>query len=220
MKVSKEKSRPSGARPRVSPRPLITVADVVGTASDSAPICNVDPKWVRHYRALVALRRRLIDDRAEEIAEATNSLETHGMSLADSAKDEFDHDLLLAALSANQDRLFEVVEAIRRIENHTYGICELTGHDIPGKRLRAVPWTRFTKEAEEHLERQNAVGMPRLGQRGSVRSPCRPQPPLAEPSTEILEWTSARPPKRKSLVSECNESAASTEAQTRNRQDP
>ena len=38
---------------------------------------------------------------------------------------------------------------MRRILSGAYGICERTGKRIPMQRLRAVPWTRFTKEAEE-----------------------------------------------------------------------
>ncbi|MBV9999423.1 MAG: TraR/DksA C4-type zinc finger protein [Verrucomicrobia bacterium] len=48
----------------------------------------------------------------------------------------------------------EVNEALGRIEGGTYGRCELTGKPIPAERLDAIPWTRFTAEAEAQLERE------------------------------------------------------------------
>jgi RNA polymerase-binding transcription factor DksA len=41
----------------------------------------------------------------------------------------------------------EVEAALQRIRNGTYGICEATGKPISLDRLRAIPWTRFCREA-------------------------------------------------------------------------
>lgn len=71
---------------------------------------------------------------------------------ADSAVDETDHHAALGILARDQDMLFEVNAAIRRILEGTYGICEDSGQPIPPDRLRAVPWTRYTREVEERLE--------------------------------------------------------------------
>jgi hypothetical protein len=49
------------------------------------------------------------------------------------------------------------------------GICDLTGRRIPAARLRAVPWTRFSVTSETELERNGAMGRPRLGLLWSVR---------------------------------------------------
>ena len=57
-----------------------------------------------------------------------------------------------------------------RIEKSTYGKCELTGKPIPKARLAAIPWTRFTVEAQAQLEREGALRQRRLGQLGTVDS--------------------------------------------------
>jgi hypothetical protein len=54
--------------------------------------------------------------------------------------------------SFEQEALYEVDAALQRIDDGTYGICELTGQLIPWKRLEAIPWTRFSIEAEVQLE--------------------------------------------------------------------
>jgi RNA polymerase-binding transcription factor DksA len=71
-------------------------------------------------------------------------------------------------LSTEQNALYEVEEAIRRIENGNYGICELTGKPIQAARLTAIPWTRFSAETARQLEKQGEVQRARLGALGTV----------------------------------------------------
>ena len=47
-------------------------------------------------------------------------------------------------------------------------VCELTGKVIPKVRLEAIPWTRFTVEAQGQLERDGALRQRRIGQLGTV----------------------------------------------------
>ena len=43
--------------------------------------------------------------------------------------------------------------ALKRIEEGTYGICEVTGEKIGEERLRALPFTTLSVEAQEEIER-------------------------------------------------------------------
>lgn len=117
------------------------------------PDRSVPVKWRWHHRALQKLRDHLVDDLSLRLAAAAEPLEPHSMDPADSASDESDRALAVTLLSREHDALHEVNSALRRIGEGTYGICERTGKRIPALRLRAVPWTRFTKEAEEALEK-------------------------------------------------------------------
>ena len=100
---------------------------------------SVIPKWAWLYQVLLDLRERLLKGRSEQLAQAAEPLEPHSMDIADSATDEFDHDMALSQLSAEQDALFEVEQALKRILIGTYGVCEETGQPIPQERLKAVP---------------------------------------------------------------------------------
>jgi len=51
-----------------------------------------------------------------------------------------------------QIQLFEIDQALARIENGTYGICEETEEPIEAERLFAVPWTRLSIEGAEIQE--------------------------------------------------------------------
>ncbi|MBI3849080.1 MAG: TraR/DksA family transcriptional regulator [Verrucomicrobia bacterium] len=139
--------------------------------SDSRKPGRIDPKWGWHYRVLLTLRERLLRERGEKLDDASQPLEPHSMDMADSATDEFDHNMALSELSAEQDALFEIEEALKRILNGSYGVCEETGKPISPARLRAVPWARFSKGVENRLEAQGAVSRAQLGQVASVRGP-------------------------------------------------
>lgn len=65
-------------------------------------------------------------------------------------------------LDGKSQLLFEVQEALRRMEEGTYGVCEETEEPIGNKRLMAQPWTRLSLEAQTELE-QKRKNRPRTG---------------------------------------------------------
>jgi RNA polymerase-binding protein DksA len=159
------------------------------TKTKKASPAGIPAQWTWHHRVLQQLRERLADERAGQAAEAAEPLEPHSMDIADSATDEFDHDLALGLLSREQDALYEVDAALRRIADGTYGVCEETGKPIPSARLRAVPWTRYTKEVGERLEHEGAMSRPHLGRVASVQKGGPPAglAQIEEPEDEGVE---------------------------------
>jgi RNA polymerase-binding transcription factor DksA len=100
--------------------------------------------------------------------ESAEEMTNYSLHMADSGTDNFDRDFALSLLSSDQDAIYEIEEALKRIEKGTYGVCELTGNPIPLNRLEAIPWTRFTVEAQAQLEKDGALRQRRLGQLGTV----------------------------------------------------
>lgn len=78
-----------------------------------------------------------------------------GMHQADAGSDAYDRDFALSLLSQEQDSLYEIDEALKRVENGTYGVCEMSGKPIPHARLEALPFTRYTVECQAELEKRN-----------------------------------------------------------------
>ena len=81
-------------------------------------------------------------------------------SLSDQGTDTFDREFALNQLSSEQDVLFEIDEAIRRIENGAYGICEMTDQPINIDRLEALPYVRYSVQAQTELEKGRATYRP------------------------------------------------------------
>lgn len=78
-----------------------------------------------------------------------------GMHQADAGSDAYDRDFALSLLSQEQDSLYEIDQALKRIETGNYGVCEMSGKSIPKARLEALPFTRYTVECQAELEKRN-----------------------------------------------------------------
>jgi len=80
-----------------------------------------------------------------------------GMHQADAGSDAYDRDFALSLLSQEQDALYEIDEAIKRIDAGSYGTCEISGKPIPHARLEAIPFARLTVECQSQLEKQRKL---------------------------------------------------------------
>jgi hypothetical protein len=120
------------------------------TLGENAP----DPRWNWHFRTLKRLRQELLRTHAEHGESAADRAELHSVDDVDIAEDRIEHQVLLAELHAETDRLAEIEGALSRIRNGSYGTCEVTGEPISEARLRAIPWTRFSIGAAERAELQ------------------------------------------------------------------
>jgi len=110
---------------------------------------------------LLQLRDAMVDsmagvaqDTLRTRAEGSES-SAFGMHQADAGSDAYDRDFALSLLSQEQDALYEIDQALKRIELGTYGTCEMSGKSIPRARLEAIPFARFTVECQSQLEKQN-----------------------------------------------------------------
>lgn len=78
----------------------------------------------------------------------------HSNHLADQGSDEAEYETKLLLSATQNVYLREIEEALQRIEDGTYGICEITGEEINLERLRAIPTARLSIEAQEKLENE------------------------------------------------------------------
>jgi DnaK suppressor protein len=84
-----------------------------------------------------------------------NEASAVGQHQADAGSDAYEKDFALSLLSQEQDALYEIEEALKRIELGAYGVCEMSGKSIPHARLEAIPFARFTVECQQQLEKEN-----------------------------------------------------------------
>jgi len=132
------------------------------------PNVKIKSEWVKYYQNLLDLRERLVNQMSGLAKDSAEEMAGYSLHMADSGTDNFDRDFALSLLSSDQDAVYEIEEALKRIERDTYGVCELTSKSIPRARLDAIPWTRFTVEAQAQLEREGALRQKRLGALGTI----------------------------------------------------
>ena len=89
----------------------------------------------------------------DKFRQAAEPVEGHSTHPADSATDEFGHDVAMALLAREENALCDVNDAVTRILEGRYGICEASGVKIPAERLHALPWCRYSLETERRVER-------------------------------------------------------------------
>ena len=130
----------------------------------------VKPEWIKYYRNLYVLRKRLKDQMMGLAEHSAQEISNFGMHMADAGTDHFDRDFALSQLSADRDAIYEVEQALKRIQKGTYGVCEMTGKPIPKNRLEAIPWTRYTVEAQSIIEKEGGKNRRRLGDLGNLTS--------------------------------------------------
>ncbi|MEP7071983.1 MAG: TraR/DksA family transcriptional regulator [Verrucomicrobiota bacterium] len=122
---------------------------------------KLDP-FVRQQRdKLLQLRDAMVDSMAGVAQDTLRSraegseASAFGMHQADAGSDAYDRDFALSLLSQEQDALYEIDQALKRIDLGTYGVCEMSGKPILRARLEAIPFARFTVECQSQLEKQS-----------------------------------------------------------------
>ncbi len=136
---------------------------------------KLSPFAKRQRQRLLELHDHMVDamagvaqDNLRSRAEGSEA-SAFGMHQADAGSDAYDRDFALNLLSQEQDALYEIEEAIKRIDEGAYGVCEISGEKIPEARLEAIPFARLTVTCQEQWERQNG-GRTRSYGRGPSRS--------------------------------------------------
>lgn len=122
---------------------------------------RLDPFTEGQRQKLLQLRDAMVDSMAGVAQDTLRSraegseASAFGMHQADAGSDAYDRDFALSLLSQEQDALYEIDQALKRIELGTYGVCEMSGEKIPHARLEAIPFARFTVQCQSQLEKQS-----------------------------------------------------------------
>lgn len=86
--------------------------------------------------------------------DASGDLSGYSFHMADQATDNFDREFSLDLASNEQQVLNQIDEALRKIDEGTYGICENCSKLISQKRLLAVPYTKLCIKCQEEEEKK------------------------------------------------------------------
>jgi RNA polymerase-binding transcription factor DksA len=124
---------------------------------------KLDPFTHGQREKLLVLRDAMVDSMAGVAQDTLRSraegseASAIGMHQADAGSDAYDRDFALSLLSQEQDALYEIEEALKRIEHDSYGVCEMSGKPIAHARLEAIPFARYTVECQAQIEKTNKV---------------------------------------------------------------
>jgi RNA polymerase-binding transcription factor DksA len=142
-----------------------SIDDILGlslSAVPSRPIRDekkVPKELVSYYTDLMELRVALkgaLGERSSETlgASARESSGELSLNSADAGTETFNRDVALSMVASEQEALEEIEDAIDRIFDGTFGICQETGKPIKKTRLKVVPFTRFSLEGQNLFEKR------------------------------------------------------------------
>lgn len=86
--------------------------------------------------------------------EAAGDISAYTSHMADIATDSYDREFSLGLASNEQKALYEIEDALKRIEDGSFGFCESCLKPIAKTRLKALPYTRLCKKCQENLEKK------------------------------------------------------------------
>ena len=133
--------------------------------SAAAPVKAVskfNKKELAEFKKLIMARRNeIVDDlgdRDETMKtsqkEASGDISGYTYHMADVATDNYDREFSLGIASNERQALYELDDALKRIEDGSYGLCEDCKAPISKTRLKAVPFTRHCLPCQEKREKK------------------------------------------------------------------
>lgn len=117
-------------------------------------------KELEQFRSILLRKRaELIGDvvgmENQALKGESGSLSSLPQHIAEQGSDAYDQSLALDIAAQDRKLIKEIDDALKRIEDGTYGVCELTGKPIKPERLEELPWARYSIEAARELERRS-----------------------------------------------------------------
>jgi len=119
-----------------------------------------DKAKLDHFQSMLQRKRQeLVGDvstmETQALRSQSGSLSNMPSHLAEQGSEAYDQSLSLDLAAADRKLIKEIDDALERITDGTFGICELTGKPIKLERLEELPWARYSIEAARELERQS-----------------------------------------------------------------
>lgn len=116
----------------------------------------------RFKKLLEAARKKIVGDLTHLEGDSLNTsqrdasgdLSGYSLHMADMATDNFDREFNLGLASSEQQILNQIDEALHKMSEDRYGVCDICGKPISQKRLLAVPYTSFCIKCQSEEEKK------------------------------------------------------------------
>ena len=124
---------------------------------------KLNKKELAEFKKLVIKKNNEVVDEIKHISEdtlkksqkeASGDISGYAYHMADVATDSYDREFSLGLASNERKFLYELDDALKKIEDGTFGICEVCKVLISKTRLRAVPYARLCVKCQEKKEKK------------------------------------------------------------------
>ncbi len=111
--------------------------------------------------SLTEMKKQLLREIQDRLKEESEGLKDEGRDTYDLASDERDREINIILSDRERDKLQAIDDALERIEDKTYGVCDYGGNnceeEIGMGRLKVLPFTRLCVRCQEQTERESKL---------------------------------------------------------------
>ena len=163
VEASKASKRISKAKPQSSVTEPVKPAAIVTATAEPAPppalsAASPDKRWQEIRLILEKMKEETLREIRKSVKNGTEAVAAiePGGDIYDQASSERDRELGLLLGDREREKIHSIDEALLRIDEGEYGICEECDEDIPLGRLKAMPFTRHCVKCKSDLEKLQA----------------------------------------------------------------
>ncbi len=132
---------------------------IAKSAARSAVTSKSNPKFDAYKKLLLNIKdkiagdlRNLSDENNGSGNDRGGDVSGHALHMADVATDMYDREFTLGLAANERELLFQVDEALLRVAEGTYGVCNVCKKPIPATRLKAIPHAKLCLKCQEKSE--------------------------------------------------------------------
>ena len=156
-KKSKPSPKPAKGAPKAAAKPAVKAAAVAPIVPIKGGLSKAE---LKEFKNLLLARKAVLqgdvktleDEACKKGTDAAGDLSTLPMHLADLGTDSFEQDITLGLMENESDELNEIEEALERIKDGSFGLCESCKKKIPKERLKAIPYARLCVNCKKKEE--------------------------------------------------------------------
>lgn len=100
-------------------------------------------------------KKQLLKEIRGRVKEETEGVKDEGRDTYDLASDERDREINFILNAREREKLLAIDEALQRIKDKTYGLCESCEGEIQLGRLKVLPFTRLCVRCQEETEKES-----------------------------------------------------------------
>ena len=106
------------------------------------------------HTALVDLKNKLNAESEAELKAELEANKDEGMDAYDLASEERDREINFILSDRERAKSQQIDDALARMADGSYGVCDSCGLEIAEERLRALPFTRMCRDCQQDQERE------------------------------------------------------------------
>ena len=124
---------------------------------------SLTKEQVKQFRQLLITERAKLADEIKSIAhdasisprEASGDLSAYTVHMADMAADTYERELSMNIVTSEQELLYQIDDALKRLDDGTFGLCQQCSQPITMSRLKAVPYASMCITCQRTKEQQH-----------------------------------------------------------------